>query len=179
MIELLLAFAFWPWLLVALLASCLGVAAYSETTAVALIGLVLFGGVAWFLYGLNPFTWLYENPGSALIVSAMYCAFGVLWSLFKWRSRITSPDIQREMIEAKSRFNKEHPEAGPYDYMSNYLFPSRALASKNKDRITSWIALWPFSVVMYFLGEVLARFFERIYDLISGAYERVTRHYAP
>ena len=179
MIELLFAFAFWPWLLVGLLALCFGVSAYSETTAVAFIGLILFSGVAWFLYGVNPVGWVYANPGSAMLYLAMYCAFGVLWSLFKWRSRITSDSVQTEMTEVKARYNGENPGAGPHDYMESYLFPSAAVASKNKDRITSWIALWPFSVLVYFIGEVLARFFERIYDLIASTYERVTKHYAP
>lgn len=178
MIELLFALAFWPWIFFgAFLIGC-SVSSYFEATFGAVICAILLIAVAWLLYDSNPFLWIYENPARAGMATATYGALGILWSLFKWRKRLLRPDIQSAMKQAKDAFTKGNPDSAE-SYIHDYRFPHKARASENKDRIMSWVALWPFSVVGYFIGEFLVDLIARIYDILAGIYERMTKYYAP
>lgn len=179
MVELLMVFAFWPWVLVFAFLGCLAISTRSETTSVAVVGAVIFIAISWFAYGTNPFVWIHQNPGTAITAIILYSAIGALWSLFKWWKRVTSPELQKAMADAKKQHEEESPDCGPKDYMNSFRFPDKAKVSANKDRIVSWIALWPLSMIGFLVGDVLLEFFNRIYDWLASIYERVTTHYAP
>ena len=51
------------------------------------------------------------------------------------------------------------------------------LASKKKSVITSWIAYWPVSLIATLLNDPFRKFFEWVYDRLSGFYDRITSHY--
>jgi len=179
MFELFMAGLFGPWILLFCMIAFFSYSTYNESASVTFLGLLVFFGITWFFYGVNPFSWIISNPLSALLGIGVYCAVGVLWSLFKWRKRLISEPMQLLMSEARARFVTQNPESDPMDYVHSYDFPSKATASYNKDRIVSWIVAWPFSVIGYFVGELLYNLFENIYKLFSGLYDRITKHYAP
>ncbi len=179
MIETLLAFAFLPWFLGIVLLGCFVAASYHETISVAIIGVLVVGILAYFAYDINPFMWIYNNPITIVLGGLFYLAAGAGWSIFKWGKNLSSKILQEEMLFAKKRYNQENPGAYEYDYIKAYYFPKRALSVHNKDRIATWIFMWPISVVSYVLGEFLVDIFNKIYDLLGSVYDRMTRQYAP
>ena len=179
MIELLLAFSLWPWLMVLGLVVMFSVSTYSETTLWAFLGMVGFFSIGFLAYDVNPFVWVYNNPMKLVTGGVLFGAIGAAWSFFKWRKRILSEDIQYRMVRAKEEYRKLYPDAEPKDYTDSMYFPDQAKASQNKDRIVAWIVLWPLSVIGYFIGEILLEIAEKIYELFSGVYNRITKYYAP
>ncbi len=180
MIELLLLFSFWPWALLILILGVFTVSTWAENVQFALIGIVLYSASAWIFYDVNPFMWAYDNPGTLISYGTIYFAVGAAWSVFKWRNKLLSKNIQYAMNRAKDEYKPTPEDAGdPKAYMKSNLFPSGAIADENKNQIFSWFLLWPFSVVGYFFGQLLTDIALRIYNLMSGVYDRLTKHYAP
>lgn len=176
MTELLLALAFWPWaLFLALLVLCT-ISAYSEITFIGFAALLLFTVVAWWLFDGGPVYWIIDKPGTVIALVIVYACTGGLWSLFKWRSHMVSNATQSALKSAKEKFDKD-PKKG--DFIDSVYFPADAMASLNKSRIVSWISLWPFSVFLYVFDDLLLHFFNRIYDILAGAYERITKRHLP
>tara|TARA_R110002072_G_scaffold26966_17_gene88469 strand:+ start:1629 stop:2162 length:534 start_codon:yes stop_codon:yes gene_type:complete len=177
MIELLLAFTLWPWVLTLALVGGLMISAATETTFVAFIALIIYAAVARFVFDVTPFTWIIENPGGTLIAAALYVCVGIAWSLFKWRDHLVNPEMQRKL----TRGHQEHLAKGgrSEDFRESQYFPSEAEASSHKTRIINWIALWPFSAFMFVFYDLLSRFFSRIYEALAGTYDRLTDRYTP
>ena len=50
-------------------------------------------------------------------------------------------------------------------------------ASHKKSIIVSWIAYWPVSLAATLLNDPFRRFFEAIYESVSGYYEKITISY--
>jgi len=174
MFELLFAFAFWPWLLVlAFLVFCI-LSALTETFSWAAISLVVFSGIAWLAYDAGPLPWFYQNPWKSMGFIIVYCAIGLLWSLFKWSKRIRSKSMQDALSKAKAKFLKD-PDNKDEEFYGSYEFPLNAYPSRNIDRITSWMALWPLSAFLFVFDDLLARLFTNIYEAFSGMFERITK----
>ena len=178
MLELLLLFTFWPWALFALLLVGFGVSAATESTLVAAISLIIYVVVTWLAFGVNPVAWIIANPGSAVLLALLYVCVGIVWSLFKWRDHLTSARIQGVITDAKEYFKKKGG-TDTKEFRSSEHFPAQATPDHNKSRIVNWIALWPFSAFMFVFYDLLSRFFSRLYDALSGAYESLTSRYIP
>lgn len=179
MFDFLFVLSFWPVALFGALVLFLAASVWQESVTLAVIGLVLYLIAGWFMVGINPLLWAYENPWRVLLGVIAYAAAGAAWSVFKWRRHMHSPRVQdalkrglREWIDSES---KKRGEA----FENSIWFPDMAYASNNKDRITSWIALWPFSVIGYVVGDWLLRAFERVYEALTGVYDNITRQSIP
>lgn len=179
MIDLLFTLAFWPWVLTVALFGALIFATWRDAFAFGFLALAIYFAVAFFAFGTNPIVWIGDHPGAALVASGAYLAAGALWSLFKWDRRMASPYIQDAIKDARKKYDEMVNFSGERDFYSSVYFPNRAQPSSNKERITTWIALWPFSLAGYFIGEILLRFFERIYDVLSGLYVSITKRHIP
>jgi len=53
------------------------------------------------------------------------------------------------------------------------------MASQNKDRIVSWIILWPMSAFLFVFSDLLTDLFGRLYNMIGSVYESLTQRYLP
>lgn len=108
---------------------------------------------------------IYRVSGWALVFALpIYVLIGVGWALFKWRGFV---------LEAKASVRARW-EAGPKDKTLDQamaLDGARPTAAREKERITAWMALWPWS-----MSWVVLRFPWRsivwIYDRISTVFER-------
>jgi len=179
MFELLAAFAFWPWaIFVCLLCFC-SWAAWAETFVGALMCVVIYSIAVLFLYENGPIIWIINNPLKAFLGIILYGGIGAVWSLFKWRRKILKPSLQEELKSAKERFVRKNPNSNPAEYVNDLNFPRAANEWNNKDQITSWIALWPISIFVFFFDDIILRFFTRIYEMFSGLYRRITLKYIP
>lgn len=156
-------FSFPFWIAAYVLAAILLDFGHIKTSA---LFAVAFGFVAHHLFRDQlPADW----RGWAYIVIA-YLLIGTVWSTFKWFrhcDRVTfklSEDI------------KGMPSPAREDYKRGAQ--KRIQPSNNLDKLTSWIALWPFSIS----GTLLADAY-RIIDTIvtryfKGVYAIITKHFS-
>lgn len=179
MFELFFALSFWPVALFGALVCVLAAATWQESVALALAGLVMYLITGWFLIGINPLLWAYENPVRVLLGAVLYAAVGRVWSVFKWRRYVRSPSVQDQLKAGLRTWSASEAKRNGTSFENSLWFPSRAVASHNKDRITSWIALWPFSMTGYIVGDWLLRAFERVYEALAGVYDNITRQNIP
>ena len=177
MIELLFLFAFWPWALVLAFVIICAAGAWAESTIIGLASLVVFSGIAWFFYEAGPVALVIEQPWNLFAIVGVYGAVGALWSLFKWRNWMVRDIVQDALKTAKDNYLKEGDTF--ISFINSNYFPDISRASMSKDRIVSWISLWPFSAFLYVFDDLILRFFTRIYDLFSGIYDRITERYLP
>lgn len=179
MFEIFLVLSFWPVALLVVLVCILAAATWQESATLAVVGLVVYLIAGWFLIDINPFLWAYENPGRVLLGAILYAAIGGAWSVFKWRRHVRSPLVQDDLKRGIRRWATTVDRKNGIAFDKSYWFPSSAKASGNKDRITSWVALWPFSMTGYVVGDWLLRAFERVYEALAGVYDNITRQNIP
>lgn len=177
MTELLFAMAFWPWFwLIAMMVALAASAAFEKLeAALAFLAFYLIV-VVWWFYETNPIAWLVEHPAAFFSGVLLYTLIGIAWSLFKWRNHMKSARIQMMLKDAKPRFVESGNEG---DFQSSCYFPLEASSGYQQDRIVAWIGLWPFSVLIYALGDMLVAFGKAIFNRIAGAYDRITARWVP
>jgi len=179
MFELLLAFAFWPWVIFILFISCLTMSVWFEETIIAALSLIVYAGLSLWLFGVFPLAWTAETPLYALALIILYCACGMGWSLFKWARHIKSPDIQGRIKSAKLTWSANNPENDPEDFYESAFMIGDAMPSTQKGRIINWIALWPFSLFGFVFKDLVLELFDRLYEMMGKSYERITKSYMP
>lgn len=100
-----------------------------------------------------------------VLLLPIYILIGVGWALFKWRGFV----LERK-AEVKAKWG-----AGPKDKALDVVMAlpgSRPTAADNKDKITGWMALWPWSmswVVLKFPWRVIVWTYERISTVFERA----------
>lgn len=158
--------------------------------------------MALFLWNYRAEVWDFvsQNPKGTFGFAISYVVGGVLWSIIKWRTYIKP--IFTRFSDAKDAFKAEHGAIkdnweqwvkdlraikGSFQLKDSYYTPSfekedtaedivrkiTPFASKKKTLITSWIAYWPMSLAATMLNNPFRRFFEWIYSLVSGIYDRI------
>jgi hypothetical protein len=161
-------------------------------------------GIALILWHFKGDTWdfIKSNPASTIGFASTYVIVGVVWSFFKWRSYVVNAfdnfkTIKKEFIAKtgeitagnKNQFKdslktseirgRDGGRISIYESTSieSIIEEITPLASKKKSVITSWIAYWPVSLIATLLNDPFRKFFEWVYDRVSGFYERITSHY--
>lgn len=123
--------------------------AYDNAWA-ASVTLVLSLTVSALFYGFAAsLLWLKALPitwfgGSVTILS--YVAIGVLWSFFKFYRHVKK--------------HKAH-------------YKERGLREVDKTTIGTWIAYWPFSFIVYILGDLIREFVNWIVNQFQAIYKRI------
>ena len=170
-------YAFWGMstIVFGLVALCLS--RESEVMAVFLAIIAVIAAVL--LTDIRPGPW-------ALLLAPLYLAVGCAWALHKWRGLVLG-DLKKARAEyvkyresviktTPSRMNDDgvvvNPTILPFDTWSS-INRNKPLASNNKDRITGWIGLWPWSmswVVLQFPWRVVVWSWEQM----TSAFDRMT-----
>jgi hypothetical protein len=175
MIEFFLGLAFWPSIILILLFISLVSSAYQESVQFAAVCSVIAGLIAWFAYDVNVFRWVFDNPGVFFGGTLLYLSIGAFWSVLKWQLRLSTPEAKAKLREAKNHYiTTMKPGDDPDGWLNSYALPGYLKPQSNKDRITSWIVLWPFSLLLYFTGEFVTQVIGRIYEQLTGIYNRMT-----
>ncbi|MEQ8308027.1 MAG: hypothetical protein RIA09_15835 [Hoeflea sp.] len=175
MFEFLLALTFWPALLFGVFCLALFTAAYQESIQIAILATIISGLVAWLAFDANIFTGIAEKPFTVLFYAVLYLAIGAGWSIWKWYRRISSPKAKKHLRLVKETYLRDRkPGEDPDGWTDSYMLDSAYKPGRNKDKISSWIVLWPLSVLMYFFGTFLSDVIGRIYDSLAGIYNRLT-----
>lgn len=126
-------------------------------------GTLLVGGLLITFFGadVNPFTWVWANPGLVLEFVSYWLLAGAFWSIVRWYLFLLK--VRARTRASASQSKQQTPLTRPRD----------SYASENKSRITGWIAYWPFSIVGYFLGDFLTNVFKNVYRVLSSLYEKM------
>lgn len=102
----------------------------------------------------------------AVLGACGYVVLGVLWSIKKWYDFVVS-DVSRVRDTYKKYANKDQ-----YKTFEDYAKDKQPTAAENKQRIVTWMTLWPFSFTWWCLTWP-RRAFSWIYDRLSTLYDRV------
>jgi hypothetical protein len=136
-----------------------------------------------------------SNPMPTIYFTLIYIGAGLTWSFVKWKTYINKRVDRFE--EAKAGFIKAGNDIKsdwrgwieylndkiPY-YLRNSTFWERhtpeevganviPIAKEKKALIVSWISYWPMSLFATLLNNPFRRFFEWIYSLVSGIYDKM------
>lgn len=162
------------WLVVfVLLLGCSAV----EDFVVALGVIVLSFFIAFWVFGQNVLGWAYENPGTTLIGVVAYLGLGVLWSFFKW-DRLCSNEARKwkEAKEALKNQNTGYSQEVMQRQVASLAKPPEVFDYKGK--FTSWIILWPFSVIVFVFDDMFAWVRDMFLEMFGKVYQAIAnRHF--
>lgn len=160
-------------------------------------------GLALMVFNFKTEIWdfLSQNPTQTLIFSLSYVLIGIIWSFIKWQVYVKNifnklKQIKKDFITENGPINESNlkflndkirdarfrraddnnysidiDKADSLEVIANKVAP---MASKKKSVITSWISYWPVSVAATLLNNPFRRFFEWVYDNLSGYYDKIT-----
>jgi hypothetical protein len=158
-------------------------------------------GIALVLWNFKGDIWTFisSNPTATIGFAVSYVVIGVVWSFLKWnyyvknvfgRLKKIKDDFIRDNkeITEKNRFSFNNQiqhsgirkgSGGPLyvrdnDTLNEIIEKITPIASEKKSIITSWISYWPVSLMATLLNNPFRKFFEWVYDNISGYYDKIT-----
>jgi hypothetical protein len=158
-------------------------------------------GIALLLWNFRGDIWPYitSKPTATIGFAVSYISSGIIWSFLKWNSYVKNVFTRFKII--KTKFIREHKEIDDINRSSFnqivqrsgirkgdgtrlYLSDNESLeriiekispiASEKKSIITSWISYWPVSLMATLLNNPFRKFFEWVYDNLSGYYDKIT-----
>ncbi len=145
-------------------------------------------------YKAEIWDFMSTNPMPLLYFAVSYVVAGLVWSLFKWKLYIGKRTEKFNI--AKQKFTSTNGDIKsqwkPWiDYLGKSLSsyygecfsftetPEQIvkkiipLANTKKTLIVSWISYWPMSLGATLLNNPFRKFFEFIYSLVSGIYDKM------
>lgn len=169
-----------------------GVASTFFSLATALV-IWSYGPEIWDLITQNILTTVYFSVG--------YVILGLIWSFLKWNQKVanifkTFSQLKTKFIEKHGEITKENRKkfyetleykfwysdySGKQSYFNddNSVEDVIALITPkgidNKAKIVSWISYWPLSLIGTLLNDPFRRFFEWVYESVSGVYDKITK----
>lgn len=121
------------------------------------------------LLGLYLFSNAFSGIGwrEMIAAAAAYLLCGVVWSVKKWYSFV---------VEARDRIRQQYDTrkpTGPDSSFESYAKSRKPSAADERQRIVTWMTLWPFSFSWWVLTWP-RRIFVQIYERLSTLFDRIT-----
>lgn len=91
---------------------------------------------------------------------ALYIAVGLVWSFWRYKIYLSK---EVKWLSDQKWDNQEEKEVAV----------KRLLPSNNLERITSWIIVWPFSVIENTLGDIITAIQSLVTKFFKGVYHRI------
>lgn len=154
--------------------------------------LFVVAGIFGFLHFKEVSQFLISHPKEILIGFLIYVFLGICWSILKWtifvkdrlhkierlKNKLEKDDYYKgneKLIIAKlsSEFIEYHYRDSVKSY-EELLEKSIPEASEKKGMIISWISYFPLNILSTVLNNPLRRFFEWVYESVSGIYDKIT-----
>ena len=112
------------------------------------------------------FSALMEAPWKALGIAVIYLIGGILWGVAKWYFFASeAASFYRGLPDnEKRRHGSHHPR-----YRSLPL-----TVSEHKQRIVTWMTLWPWSALWTLLSDPLVKFYNFVYDRIAKSLQAIS-----
>lgn len=134
------------------------------STAILLTGAVIIT----LFSDADPFGFVRANPVLTTLAVPVYFIAGAFWALWKWH-RVIAASVEA-FTKNKAALVKEHQENkawndSPFEEYVRRFKGYPPSAADSKERITTWIAFWPFSLfwaLMKFPREIATYIYRRI-----------------
>lgn len=191
-VELLIFGTFWFWVLVAAEIGWLVYCAAAECKAwQSLISVLLFLGILQCISDVNVLQFLWHNPVLILATTVCYLLGGCVWVFPKWwlfckehlrkYMDLREAFLRQSNLPAGSAIPDEHKDNwAEYYKRNNGYYESRCVVKPEpgdyKNRIITWMTLWPLSFLWTMLNDPIVRFFQHIYYEISGVLRRISEN---
>lgn len=159
-------------------------------------------GIALLLWNFRTDIWTFisSNPTATIGFTVTYILIGIVWSFLKWNSYVKN--VFNKLKSIKTEFIREHKEindenrakfnsrvnysdlrrgnggvlnVNSNDTLEEIIEKISPIASEKKSVITSWISYWPVSLMATLLNNPFRKFFEWVYDNLSGYYDKITK----
>ena len=121
-----------------------------------------------------------ENHWQILVLYIfIYVVIGVAWSAYKWYEYVRAQAVRaKDYRVAYDKLPIEKKKA--YDSFGDCLnrvsdVNSNIDITRNKGKITYWIAFWWASLISTFFGTWLYNFFNNIYEMCTGLYKYIVK----
>lgn len=150
-------------------------------------------------YSSEILAFVSENIASTIYFSIAYVILGLVWSFIRWNEKVKGifksfSRLKEKFVEKNGEITKENRKdfyntlGGTFwysDYSGKHRFDGDYNIDKvvkeitpkgidNKALIVSWISYWPLSLIGTLLNNPFRRFFEWIYESVSGFYDKIT-----
>lgn len=143
---------------------------FSGMTAWAVILIVLM-----FFAGNEPFSWHAIFSLETFFEVASWFVFGAAWFLFKWMMLSKKKKEEFEVaLEKETKYNNEPLTHEEKKKLASKYIP---LVKNHKERIFTWILLWPLSIISYVLGDLVRDLLEWIVKRLGNVCRLITKKY--
>jgi hypothetical protein len=185
----------WTVLIIGVIASIIALEKQEKGIASGVISLVL--ALLLWNYGLDLWGFVKENLDLTLYFSLGYVILGVVWSFIKWNEKVkkvfskfkeikssitgkldSTEKMKELIISLRGEFKDDDGVSISFyesDTITTIAEKITPIGLKNKGLITSWIMYWPLSLLGTLLNNPFRRFFNYIYDSVSGLYDKITQ----
>lgn len=143
---------------------------FGWATTVLVVGL---GLAVWLGRGVNPFSYVWNNPTEVFGFFGLYFAVGAIWSIVKWYFFLLK---LRDKVQSGEHRDYSQQSKGLSEAAIKRKRPAKSFAKNNKGQIFGWIGHWPFSMIGTFIGDFIKRIVTNIYLLLQGLFDRISNH---
>jgi hypothetical protein len=155
------------------------IAVSAESILFPFVTILIFSGM---VIGLNHFdfvpilTWIYNNQGLTLLSVVGYIFSGIVWSLFKWYIKVLDlAKVARDILEHPENYVRDSDFEFKFTYTTKEKnYPVRA--SDHKHDIMLWMIWWWISIPITVFGDFFVRMWNKIYDMTSKLYQKISDH---
>lgn len=175
----------WFWVLLGIVTIVLFAAVEAERVGFATLAMIAFFGLLSWQGDFSLVGSAAEHPGLAVLAALGYLAVGALWSVGKWWFYVKG--LRRKLIDAKERFCRDNgivwqgPERTPipdakredWERVIGYSGLKKPSVGRNRWRIMSWMAYWPWSMTWTVINDPVRKIFRRIFDRLRAVYQRI------
>lgn len=131
-----------------------------------------------FIFGYPIIASIMTNPLIIVLALALYVFVGSVYTgLWKWPDYIRGKETD---IEHTFRNYKQNnlPESSFDDFIESDDYTSRFGASRNKQRLSAWVLMWPFSLFWELLRKPAIWVFNTSYAMLGDMFESVGKNTA-
>jgi hypothetical protein len=151
---------------------------FASRTESMIIGasLIVIGvGLTNFMFGVPIFESIMANPFNTLFGLLIYVSIGALYTAFwRWPRYIK---LQRYNIEDRFIRWKSSNKGVFAEFLESYDY-IQFTASRNKDRLASYVLMWPFSLTWELIQRPFIILHEIVYVYLGGAFDKIGKYYA-
>jgi hypothetical protein len=190
MLEIFAVGTVWFWLLVTAELALLFLFTEYENGFAATASIVAFLAALQFLGGVNVIGFALAKPHYLVPLVAPYLLLAVAWGIFKWRKLVKDRLRQHDELFAEFLRDCNLPPTTTLlpveyrvawkkkvdrteDYKTGQTVADVPLAKQHKSRIVRWMALWPFSVALYFFKDMVTEIFLALYTRLATFLQRI------
>lgn len=140
------------------------------------LGILILGAVfAEYVMDIPVITNAIANPLFLGLMVLVYGAIGAVYTgLWRWPLYIKSHHYD---IEDKFKAWHRNHDGSFDEFLDSYEY-SRYTASKNKDRLASYVLMWPFHFTWEIIHKPFIWVYNSVYVFLGSTFDRIGKYYA-